>query len=56
MPNWKALHEDEEGMEAMQTVMVISVAAIICIFVRGFWPGIRTWFRQSVQDVIGWSE
>lgn len=53
---WRRLHEDERGLEALQTVIVVALAAIMLAFLKTFWPGIKQWFRNSVQEVIGWNE
>jgi len=52
MKFWRRLHEDEEGLETLQTVMIVAVAAIILALLKETWPRIKAWFRASVQQVI----
>ena len=47
-------HRDDRGMETLQVVMVIAVSAIIVAFAQTFWPKIKTWFRDSVDQVLRW--
>lgn len=56
MSTWRRIHENEEGLETLQTVMVIAVAAIIMTLLKNYWPSTKRWFKRSVQNVIGWSE
>ena len=46
--------QDQDGMETMQIVMIIAVAAIVLIFVRGQWDAISGWAEGLVGDVISW--
>lgn len=50
----RRFHRDESGMETLQVVMIIAVAAIIVAFAQSFWPKIKTWFRESVDQVLRW--
>ena len=52
----RRLHEDEEGMETLQVVLIVGVAALVLAFYKSLWPGIKQWYRASVQEVIGWNE
>jgi hypothetical protein len=47
-------HSDERGMETLQVVMIIAVAALIVAFAQAFWPKIKAWFRESVDQVLRW--
>jgi Flp pilus assembly pilin Flp len=42
-------HNDEAGLEALQVVMILAVAAVALIAVKTQWNSIRTWFK----DVMG---
>ncbi len=46
--------QDQDGMETMQVVMIIAVAAIVLLFVRGVWYAIGDWAANLVYDLIGW--
>jgi hypothetical protein len=39
----KAFHDDEGGMETLQVVMLVGIAAIVLIVVKLFWNEIRNW-------------
>ena len=47
-------HRDERGMETLQVVMVTAVAAIIVAFMQRFWPRVKAWFLESVNQVLRW--
>ena len=36
-------HEDEEGMETIQVVMIVAIAAVVLIAVKVFWGQIKEW-------------
>ncbi len=50
------IHNDERGMETLQTVMLIAVAAIVLLFVKMYWEQIKEWFEGLVDQVLGWEE
>ena len=47
----RAFHEDEEGLEALQVVMIIAIAAMILIAVKTMWTPVQTWFEEKVNSV-----
>lgn len=46
-------HNDEDGMEALQVVIIIAIAAVILAAVKLMWPNVFSFFQTSVQDIIG---
>jgi hypothetical protein len=46
----KKLHNDEEGLEALQVVIILAIAAIIIALVKIFWGTIKSWFQDSTKD------
>jgi hypothetical protein len=52
----RRLHEDEEGFETLQAVIIIGIAAIVLGAIRQLWPRIRDWFRTSVDEIIAWRD
>lgn len=50
-----AFHTDEDGMETMQIVMIIAVAAIVLLFVKSQWETISSWASGLVSQVTGWT-
>jgi hypothetical protein len=51
----RRIHEDEQGMETLQTVMIIALAAIVMFFVNKYWGNIKTWFDTAVNNVTNWT-
>jgi hypothetical protein len=49
------LHTDEDGMETMQIVMIIAVAAIVLLFVKSQWETISGWASGLISQVTGWT-
>jgi len=47
--------QDQEGMETMQIVMIIAVAAIVLLFVQGQWNNISGWASGLVGQITGWT-
>ena len=52
---WLAFHDDEGGMETMQIVMIIAVAAIVLLTVRSFWDEIKGWAQGLVSGTTSWT-
>jgi len=52
MNRLRRLHEDEEGMESLQIVMIVAIAGVIFALVRVYWVRIRVWYRSSVDSVV----
>ena len=50
----KKFDRDQDGMEAMQIVMIIAVAAIVLLFVKGQWSNISSWADGLVNEITGW--
>jgi len=46
---FKKLHNDEEGIETIQVVMILAVAAIALALVKLNWQSISTWFKTSTE-------
>jgi len=44
--------QDQDGMETMQVVMIIAVAAIVMFFVRDVWYAVAGWTSNLVASVI----
>jgi hypothetical protein len=50
----RTLHEDEDGMEAMQVVIIVSVAALVLLALyKIFWPEIRKWVIAVLKETAG---
>jgi Flp pilus assembly pilin Flp len=52
----KRLHRDEAGMEAVQVVLIVAIAAVVLLVVKSLWDGsIKTWFSDNVTNVTKWA-
>jgi hypothetical protein len=51
----RRIHEDERGLETLQVVMIIAIAALILALLKAFWPNIRKWFEALVNNILGWN-
>jgi hypothetical protein len=49
-------HSDEEGLETLQVVMIIGIAAVILAIVRSQFPTIRGWFESMLGNITGWTD
>jgi|688.fasta_scaffold14056_1 Flp pilus assembly pilin Flp len=48
-------HKNEDGIEAIQVVMILAIAAVALIVVRTQWSSIKGWFNEQVSDSVdGW--
>lgn len=54
MNTLRRLHLDETGMETIQSVAILTVAAIALAVLKEAWHDIRRWFRESVEYVVNW--
>lgn len=52
----RGLHEEEEGLETLQIVMIIAVAAIILLLIKYFWENIAEWATNFLGAVLGWDK
>ena len=50
---WKALHEDEDGLEAIQVVMIVALAAIIIIALMTVGQEIFDWMKEKWNKLKG---
>lgn len=55
MSGLKRFHDDERGLEAMQVVMIIAIAALILALVKSFWTTIKDWAQKLVDGITGWT-
>ena len=47
----KAFHNDEDGLEAVQVVMIVAVAAVILIGAMAFGQEIFNWANEEFQEL-----
>lgn len=49
---WKTFHEDEEGLEILQVVLIIALAAIIFIVIRSYWDKAKAKSNAAVNKGV----
>ena len=54
MSRVRRFHDDERGLEAMQVVMIIAIAALILALVKLFWSDVKNWVTPLLANIIGW--
>ncbi len=50
----KKFHKNEAGLEALQVVMIIAIAALFLIAVKFQWQTIEQWFKDLVKSITDW--
>lgn len=50
----RRFHKNEAGMEALQVVMIIAIAAIVLLAVKSQWTSVKEWFDGLVEQITGW--
>lgn len=48
----QAFHDDEDGMETLQVVMIVGIAAVILLVLITQWKKIQKWFGGKTDEVI----
>ncbi len=49
----KRFHRDEAGLEAVQTVMIVAIAAVILVAVMTLGQEVFDWLREKWNDLRG---
>jgi membrane protein YdbS with pleckstrin-like domain len=44
-------NSDERGMETLQVVLIVAVAAIILALIVNQWPNIKSWAESAIKAV-----
>lgn len=42
-------HNRSEGLEALQIVMILAIAAVCLVFVKAFWTPLSQWFVALIE-------
>lgn len=51
----RKFHSDEAGLEALQVVMILAIAAVALIAVKTQWTTIKGWYDSVMGDATsGW--
>lgn len=51
--HWRKFHEDEDGLEAIQVVMIVAIAAIVLIAVMTIGQEVFQWLRDKWNELKG---
>ncbi len=49
----RSFHEDEDGLEAIQVVMIVAIAAIVLIAVMTIGQEVYDWLREKWDKLKG---
>lgn len=49
--NIVGFHDDEEGMESVQVVMILAIAGLILVVLFAFWDQIKAWVKTAIDSV-----
>jgi Flp pilus assembly pilin Flp len=49
----RKLHDDEEGLEAVQVVMIVAIAALVLIGVMTIGQEVFNWMREKWNELKG---
>jgi Flp pilus assembly pilin Flp len=53
VPGIRSFHEDENGIEAIQVVMIVAIAAIVLIAVMTLGQEVFTWAKDKWNELRG---
>jgi len=48
----KKIHNDEEGLEVLQVVIILAIAAIVCFAIKTFFSSIKSWSNERIDKNI----
>ena len=48
----RRFHANQKGLETLQVVLIIAVAAVILAFIVNSWETISGWAGQVLQDIV----
>ncbi|HVK10379.1 MAG TPA: hypothetical protein VM597_16550 [Gemmataceae bacterium] len=51
----RKFNDDEAGLETLQVVMIVAVAAVILALVKNQWDPIKQFFTDKVKDITGFN-
>lgn len=49
----RSFHRNEAGLEILQVVMILAVAAVALIAVKYKWDDIKEWFNDVMGQAVG---
>lgn len=48
-----SFHRNEKGLEALQVILIVAIAAIILALLKLYWKDVKSWFKTMVETIIG---
>ena len=48
----RKFHDDEEGMETLQVVMILAISAIVAVFIFTMWDKISAWAKELIDKIL----
>jgi len=48
----RSFHEDEEGLESLQVVMIVAISAVILLAIIKLWPRVQEWLGRETDKVL----
>ncbi len=52
----KKFHKDEKGLEALQVILIVAIAAIILALLKMYWPQVKKFFEDNVGEILGFGQ
>ncbi len=56
MHTLRRFHDDEEGLEALQVVLIVAIAAVILGLLKLYWEDVKNWFAVNAYPLLGFGE
>lgn len=53
---FRRLHQDEDGLESLQVVIILGIAAVILLLIIVLFPQVRQWVMGSIQRILSFRE
>lgn len=51
----RCFHGEEDGIEAIQVVMILAIAAVALLVIKNKWETIKSFFGDNTDKAIDWS-
>jgi hypothetical protein len=48
----RSFHRDEKGLEALQVILIVAIAAIILALLKAYWQDVKNWFAVNVYPLF----
>lgn len=51
----RSFHEEEDGIEAIQVVIILAIAAVALLVIKNKWETIKSFFSDNTDEATNWS-